>query len=475
MVIAPMPNELAVAHEGRIAWLEGHSSAKEMDEWIKSVLGSKNQDAVAMPRLHQLAILVNMTPMQYAQHHSMLPALRVASKAGTDHMHGDEASKAYSRRLGMLTQRRGAYCCEKCIEEDQKAQHFSWFRRTHHLIGVDWCSVHGCALVQVDDPLPFTRAPHIWLAQGKLSELDVIVPELPDTGFLRRYVDISTALLLRDRPFPADQINSQLAIRAASMGLRISQTGQRPLLSDRLREQAPLSWLNQHLPGWNTKVPTSFFLRIDRLASVKVVAGVGEAYSMVLAALYDSSDEAMNAVNSSTGQTTELRFGRKGPKRGSEFWQGEIWSTYVDCKGVLNDMAQRLNLDKTYLSEMMCAVGLPSLADLLNAGKWRAFIRFSRGEGIVNACAAECIDISELEILLRKCSSRVLKAIGKISANAVAPKARLRAVEVKVKDYPVVSNTLLPTFAHAPAGAIPNSRSVSARAGRLTESMLQVA
>jgi hypothetical protein len=239
MVIAPMPNEVAVAHQGRIAWLEVHSSAKETDEWIKTLLGSKNQDAVAMPRLHQLAILSNMKPTQYAQHHSMLPALRVASKAGTDHLHGDDISQSYSRRLGMLTQRRGAFCCERCIEEDLKEQHFSWFRRTHHLIGVDWCSVHGCPLVQVDDPLPFSRAPNIWLTKGKLNTLDVAVPELPETGFLRRYVDISSALLLRDRPFPVEQINSQLAIRAASIGLRISKTGQRPLLSDRLGEQAP--------------------------------------------------------------------------------------------------------------------------------------------------------------------------------------------------------------------------------------------
>lgn len=470
-----MPNELAVAHEGRIAWLEGHSSAKETDEWIKSVLGSMNQDAVAMPRLHQLATLSNMRPMLYARHHSMLPALRVASKVGTDHMHGDDASQSFSRRLGMLTQRRGAFCCEKCIEEDLKKQHFSWFRRTHHLIGVDWCSVHGCGLVQVDDPLPFTQAPHIWLTKGKLSKLVVAVTELPVTGFLRRYVDISTALLIRDRPFPAEQINAQLSTRASSLGLRISRTGQRPLLSDRLREQAPPSWLNQHLPGWATKGLAVYFSRIDGLGSVKQVAGVGDAYAMALAALYDSADEAMNAINKPSQPTNELRFGRKGPKNRSGFWQGEVWETYIACKGVVNDMAQRLNLDRTHLSEMMCSAGLPSLADLHTAGKWRAFIRFGRGEGIVSACEAECIDISELETLLRKCSSRVSKAIGKLSTNAVAPQVPLRAEEVKVKDSQVTLNKPLPTFAHVPGGANLKSLSVLTRAGPLTQPEPQIA
>jgi len=475
MVVAPMPNELAVGHEGRVAWLEGHSSAKETDEWIKSVLGSQSQDAIAIPRLHQLAVLSNMTPMQYARHHSMLPALRVASKAGTDHLHGDDVSHSYSRRLGMLTQRRGAFCCERCIEEDLKEQRFSWFRRTHHLIGVDWCSVHGCPLVQVDDPLPFSRAPHIWLTKGKLNTLDVAVPELPETGFLCRYVDISSALLLRDRPFPVEQINSQLAIRAASIGLRISKTGQRPLLSDRLGEQAPTLWLNQHLPLWKTKSPAQFFQRMDSLGSMKVVAGVGDAYAMALAALYDSAEEAMNALSSPHQLKQELRFGRTGPKRGSEFWQGEIWETYLACNGVVNDMAQRLNLDRTHLSEMMCSAGLPSLADLQTAGKWRAFSRFARGEGIVDACAAECIEVFELEMLLRKCSTRVSKAIAKILANVVAPQLRLRALDAKVKKSPVASKTPSEKFTIVPVSGAPESRAVSTRSGRLTQPTRQIA
>lgn len=405
----------------------------------------------------------------------MLPALRVASKAGTDHLHGEDVSQTYSRRLGMLTQRRGAFCCERCIEVDLKEQHFSWFRSTHHLIGVDWCPVHGCPLVQVDDPLPYSRAPHIWLAKGKLTKVDVAVPELPKAGFLRRYVDISTALLLRDRPFPVEQINSHLATRAASMGLRTSQTGQRPLVSDRLAEQAPTSWLNQHLPEWTTKTPTSFFQRIDRLASIKVVAGVGEAYAMALAALYDSADEAMNAVNSSTQQTKDASFGRKGPKRGSGFWQGEVWATYIECKGVVNDMAQRLNLDRTYLSEMMCSAGLPSLADLHTAGKWRAFSRFARGEGFVDACAAECIEVFELEILLRKCSTRVSKAIAKILTNVVASQPRLRALNAKVKNSAVASNISVEKATSVQASGVPESRAVSTRAGRLTQPPLQIA
>jgi hypothetical protein len=281
--------------------------------------------------------------------------------------------------------------------------------------------------------------------------------------------------LLRDRPVPVEQINSQLAIRAASLGLRISQTGQRPLVSDRLAEQAPTSWLSQHLPDWNTKTPTSFFHRIDRLASVKVVAGVGEAYAMALAALYDSADEAMNAVNSSSQQTKDVNFGRKGPKRGSGFWQGEVWATYIECKGVVNDMAQRMNLDRTYLSEMMCSAGLPSLADLQTAGKWRAFSRFGRGEGIVDACAAECIEVFELEILLRKCSTRVSKAIAKIIANAVAPQLRLRAVDAKVTNSPVVSKTPSEIVTPVPASMAPESRGVSTKAGRLTQPTLQIA
>ena len=80
-------------------------------------------------------------------------------------------STSFSRRLGLLTQRSGAYVCVRCIKEDLNRSHFSWYRRTHHLIGVDWCQTHCCALSRVTAGDPFARGPQFWLDRGELDKL----------------------------------------------------------------------------------------------------------------------------------------------------------------------------------------------------------------------------------------------------------------------------------------------------------------
>ena len=425
ILVAPMPNELAIAHEGRVVWHNDCMTVGERNTLIRQALADKQVDADGMPRLHQLAIISNMATTDYAKHHSMLPALRVASKAGTDHIHGDQRAASFSRRLGMLTQRRGAYCCVQCIEDDVRRWHFSWFRRTHHLVGVDWCSVHGCALSRVDEPFAFARVPHIWQEKNKLTTLKTVQTELPETGFLRRYVDIATALLLQSRPFEVEQVNGQLALRATDHGLRTSKTGRRPLISDRLRMQAPERWLSEHLPNWSAKTSNGFFQRIDALVATKGIAGVGEAYPMVMAALYDSAEDAVSDVENGLGKRPGSDYGRTGPKRSSSFWNGEVWATYLECRGIVSDMAERLQLDRTHLAEMLAAAGLPSLKGVDRSNAWKAFIRFGNGQSLTEAMSAEGVTIAELEPLLLVSSSRVFAAVRKISAASAKQGVRI--------------------------------------------------
>lgn len=217
--VEPMPNELSIGHEGRLAWVNGRMSAKEVSQLISSTLIERGIDVADMPKLHQLALVSNLTPTDYAQRHSMLPVLRISAKPDAVVLHGAVNAQTYSRRLGMLTQRRGSYCCIKCIEEDLRRRNTSWFRRTHHLIGVDWCPVHCCDLSRIDEPNAFSRVPQIWLEENKLRS-DAGAPlQLSGDGFLLRYVNIATALLDRDRPLLATQVNGRLAKRARKLGL----------------------------------------------------------------------------------------------------------------------------------------------------------------------------------------------------------------------------------------------------------------
>lgn len=418
IAVEAMPNELCSAHEGRLAWINGCASAKDLGELIRVALAGRGVNPSSLPKLHQLALVSNQDPAAYARQHSMLSLLRVVAQPGAVVQHGTPGAATYSKVLGMQTQRQGACCCTECINEDISFWRFSWFRRTHQIIGVDWCPVHGCALSLVDDPNPFSRTPHMWLAKGKLKQITACQPILPEDGFLRRYADIAVGLLDRDKPLPVGQVNERLSQQAKALGLRTCRKGHRPLISDRLREMAPASWLAQHVRGWGGKVGCVYFHRLDLLAATIKTTAPGQSYAMIMAALYENAEAAMLAITSGENLLGTPESGRKYTSRGVKFWHGDIWSYYLECNGSIREIAKRLDINLSYLRDAMAALGLPNLHDVNDSAIWRAFIRFCEGLGIAEACAAEKVDAADLERLLRRISARVNTAVIKVRSTA---------------------------------------------------------
>ena len=141
-IVQPMPDEPAAAHAGRLALFMGIGSQAEFEQWLRSAAHSLPAATSQTSRLEQLAAAVGMDSLSYAQQHSMLGVLRVAAQSKKLAAHGAIAGSNFSRRLGMLTQKPQSHICPKCVEEDLEHWHFSWFRRSHQLQGVDACLLH---------------------------------------------------------------------------------------------------------------------------------------------------------------------------------------------------------------------------------------------------------------------------------------------------------------------------------------------
>lgn len=413
IVVEPRDGELAVAHEGRRMRVLGCQSRPEHLRQLQSEVVAMGESG-NLPRLHLLALTSEVDPQTYAAEHSMLASLRVAGKPGETKHHGAAGSETLSRRLGMLTQRAGAYLCPHCIEEDVSGpyQH-SWFRRDHHLIGVDWCSRHRVALQRVEAPQPFDQAPQTWLNEGKTSSVSTESPILPADSFAERYLEIATWLLGRRRPVPCTALNRAISDKAKANGLRVSETGRRPLISDRLIEVSDARWLRSHLPGIEKKAAGQIFRRIDLTASSQSVPAAGDAYVFALAALFETSEGAIKAVSladtaATTGDVTVNKM--RVRSRGDDFWHGQVWSLYVQCGGSHTELARALGMDRTHLSAKLKAIGLPSLSDAGSSPKWRAMLRFNDGATIEEASAAEQVDIKALSDLIRACSARAVSA-----------------------------------------------------------------
>lgn len=415
--VQPRHGELAVAHEGRRMLVLGCRSRSEHFKQMQAEIAEPGMSR-DLPRLHLLALTCNLDPQTYAAEQSMLPSLRVAGKVGEIQDHGSADTTNLSRRLGMLTQRAGAYVCPACIEEDISGPYkHSWYRREHHLVGVDWCWRHGIALHRVDAPDPFDDVPQTWLNEGKTAEVATDAAAMLRGGFIARYVETAVSLLHRRRPVLCTTLNGLISDKAKSLGLRVSETGRRPLLSDRLIEVSDTRWLERHLPGIAGKRTGQVFRRIDMVGQNQRVPGTGDAYALCLAALFNSCEEAMEAVSSAELAETKIeavahRCARK--PRGDDFWHGQVWGEYLQCGGSHTELARRLGMDRSHLSVKLNSLGLPGLSGLENSPKWRAMFRYSEGASIDEACAAEQVDTKTLNQLIRTCAARTVSAARRI-------------------------------------------------------------
>ena len=379
--VAPAPDELAVSHDARRMILTGYVSRHAYLKLLQEELGDKISAERNLPRLTLLALASGMAPQEYAKSHSMLAVHRVAAKGEHRHEHGSPLAASFSRRLGMLTQRAGVYVCPTCINEMLSGPwKVSWYQRSHHLVGVDWCVSHGTVLHRVDARQPFDQLPHVWLQAGKTTPVDGVHDQIPTSGFLSRYIPLLRYLLTRRRPVSCHALNRLVAKQAKELGLRISNKGQRPLLSDRLFELVDHRWLSQHIPGAAGKRRGERFNRVDMVVSSYSVAASGDAYAMALAAVFEDISKAIEAVHVADDVSAfdTSSFDEQVVKRMSpQFWHGGIWSLYLQHQGSVRKIASALDMDRTYLGSKLAEIGLPSLRHADDSGLWRAFLRFS--------------------------------------------------------------------------------------------------
>lgn len=290
--VAPAPGELAKAHEGRIG--QQYFCKTQID--AQNLLNAKpakikgRRTPRRICRLENLAIYSGMSVSDYAKQHSMLSTFQFASQNTARYGEGAH-SGAF---IDMKTPRPGAYCCIDCIKEDMSFWKYSWFRRWHNQIGVDWCQLHGRKLSIVANTQPYMRAPNEWLAIDALYEVEAEYHQLPNSGIIRRYVDISTALLDQDRPLKQALINRHLGKVARSIGL--AKPVENPkLLSSFLQNQTHAKWFAANFNDYKYKdKPARYFdwipVRLDR-------GYMSHIYALVLAGLYDSSDDALNTIH----------------------------------------------------------------------------------------------------------------------------------------------------------------------------------
>lgn len=307
IIVDAMPDEPAAGHEARRMTILGCDSQSEHLRLMRADLAREGESVQDVPRLHLLARTARIAVEDYVQHHSMLALLRVAARTRDVLSHGSPEAATFSRRLGMALHRAGVYVCNDCIDSDLARTGFSWYRRAHHVAGIDWCPAHGGPLCEVIAARPFQATPHSWRDQGLIAQLSPHSHRIPEHGLVQRYIDVSLALIKRDRPIDEPSLRNVLSRRAQFLGLEVNPDESGPRVSDRLLSLVDPAWVRRMIASAGEKRRGVYFSPIDYVVKAAGDAGASVGYLLAFATLYDSAEAALDAVSETTKHDHPMR------------------------------------------------------------------------------------------------------------------------------------------------------------------------
>jgi len=278
-----LPDEFLPGYLGRVARLNGITSGYEMKFRIKTSRLPHEPTPLAIEWLAQtcqmpLDILI--------QQHTLIPLFRAVREADRLANHGDRNT---IKHYGMRLPSHQAKLCRNCVTEDRSFWGFSYWRRSHQVPGVSWCTKHETQLSRT------AQRPDLFsFPEEELQAEDLVSFDLADlTASTRRYADISMGLLDLSSPLPTVQVALRLQAQARRLGLRTSIIGKQSNISDCILTEMPTPWLLAHFPALQNKVAAQHISSIDGVCNTSQIAFRSSTYALVAAALYGSADEAL--------------------------------------------------------------------------------------------------------------------------------------------------------------------------------------
>lgn len=287
----PMPDELAVGLAGRLARLNGISSTKQ----LISLLRQEHSNNKQTPAIWILASALSMDVHAFAAAHTLLP-VRYPISAYVGLPNEANAFKQRAFLMGMATVGSNIFFCTDCAKEQTLLSGFSYWKRQHQLEGLEWCLVHRLPLIKRLSSDAYVQ-PHTTTEVHTVNLISQVelAPEL-ESEVLNQLFRIQLEWLSSSEPIALEAWSEVISRRCESLGLRRGEVGHRTTASDVIRDRFPMSWLQRYIPEIVNKAPGQFLRKIDGACIDKHVTYPSLACAALLAALFDSAEQALKQL-----------------------------------------------------------------------------------------------------------------------------------------------------------------------------------
>ena len=296
-----MPDELARSYLGRICRLNGIMSPATLRPQIEQAVASVSEDPEGCYWVELLAAVTQKTTQEFIAQHTVLSFRRAVRPEFDCLNHGNRRDSrerfCHVYPLGLTESIH--HLCPACATEDLAFWGTSYWRRSHQLKAVARCEKHGLGLHHLKTA-KWISLPHDVVAQSIPFDAS-IVDDAAQNPVIARYAEICSALAERDCPVSTNQMVQTIRHQFEKVNAKRDASGSRlsTLVIDRIRGPWQRHFF-EDLTGSNS-VPNTESL--ERTQSCVRLAYATHFYALVLAALFESAEQAIVEVSRPTVAT----------------------------------------------------------------------------------------------------------------------------------------------------------------------------
>ncbi|MFN3734612.1 TniQ family protein [Comamonas testosteroni] len=399
IIRAPLPDEPLRAFIGRMKRHNVCSSDSELFCKLAKCMSIADFSTTSVNPIELLSHAYGVEQSFLIRQHSMLPFTRLVGKFDREGTQGADFLHERYVRSALRNKKIKAYLCPECVAEDLRFRGITYWRRVHQLPGIDWCTKHENVLRISNEINALEQSPLSALNSSQpLNEKQAI--EARDHPLVNCYARIAEGVLSEvSRSNHVEDVSVLIREWARAQDLRVSLNGKRYLLSDRVTSSFPRPWLTSLIPASVNKKAREFASSIDGTWYSRSNVSSTSAYLLALALMYESSDDALNALAS----LKPVAIPRKSAvHRQPGAWKSidvvTVWMKHFGhCPSIAND----LNLSQHYVRKRLYEVGLPVIRSKAGAALKSAIQKYWAGDSLHTACASSGTKQTDVEGFLR--------------------------------------------------------------------------
>lgn len=417
--LAALPDELASGYEGRVLRFNGWTDRKEAMSWLLTWSGRLGTSRREVPTVELLARVAGAETAQFVQDHTTLPMRRAVTSLLPGIPHGCSSNSSVLWTMAMRATRPQAYFCTHCVEEDLDFHGTPYWRRGQQLPGAFWCHKHGCPFSFVDAKSAFSSSPTEFIEHRHVVS-DRWVETLKVCAPIHRFHAICADLIARTSSLDEEAVSKAARARAQDAGLHVGRgTVRNGLLSDLLKRRFNRKWLDSVLPGLTDKPLGEYWQTVDGALLGKRAGVSSVVYALIFAVLYESADDAINAM---VALRTEAPADRPRSRDEAGATDEELRAAFVASKGNHAVAAQNVRLRRDEATRRLTRLGLPSLRRL-ERDKLKAVMSSVLDGSITldQACKSQGLSVEAAATALRQAMRPLETALDEMAPKPARP------------------------------------------------------